>query len=348
MPTATEENALSIKKEESFELSESNMIASATAEVQAGVIIAKKFPRSEDVAFEKLMKSCSRTSFAGDAAYSFPRGTATVTGPSINLAREAARTWGNIEYGVLVVYDDEETRKIKAWAWDKESNSRSFAEDSFKKLVFRKKGGGVWVKPDERDLRELTNRRGAILKRNCLLELLPKDLIEDALKKCGETLKKNAAQDPDSARKAIIIAFSELNITPEMLEKKLGHKIAQCIPDEIAELRQIHQSIKDGNSKWSEYIDPDNGGNGGNSHKKTEKGTLTMDDLKPKGKSKTEVSKEPTLRDEIKERLEQHFPNKDDRDKWFFERTNGKAAPADLTDNQAKGVMGLLVDLMGS
>jgi len=352
MPTATEENALSIKKEETYELSESSMVATATAEVQAGVIIAKRFPRSEDGAFEKLMKSCDRSSFADDAAYTFPRGTVKVTGPSINLAREAARVWGNIEYGVLIIHDDDDMRKIKAWAWDKESNSRSFAEDTFKKLVFRKKDGGVWVKPDERDLRELTNRRGAILKRNCLLELLPKDLIEDALAKCKETLKSNAAKDPGAARKAIILAFSQFNITPEMLEKKLGHKIALCTPDEIAELRQIHQSIEDGNSKWSEYIEADAVGN---EHKKTtEKGSLSMDDLKPKNKpvpkaeadSKPETEKTP--RDDLKERLEQHFPNKDERDKWFFDRTGGKATIEQLSDDQVKGAIGLLVDLMGS
>jgi hypothetical protein len=343
MSTKTEETALTVKKDENYELSESSMVATATAEVQAAIIIAKKFPRNEDESFRKLMRACNRSSFAGDAAYSFPRGTAKVKGPSINLAREAARVWGNIEYGILIVHDDDDMRKIKAWAWDKESNSRSFAEDTFKKLIFRKKGG--WVKPDERDLRELTNRRGAILKRNCLLELLPKDLVEDALSTCEKTLRANAAQDPDSARKAIILAFSELNITPEMLEKKLGHKIAQCIPDEIAELRQIHQSIKDGNSKWSEYIETDNGGNGGNGNKKAEKGSLSMDDLKPK---KTTFSEPKTSKEELEERLNIHFGGDiDARGKWFLEKT-GKATVESLTDDQVKGVIGLLVDLMGS
>lgn len=350
MPTATEETALAVKKEKTFELSTSSKVAEATAEVQASIIIAKNFPRDEDVAFEKLIKSCERTSFAKTASWTFPRGGKNLTGPSINIAREAARVWTNIEYGKSIVHDDEETRTIKVWAWDKESNNRSSDEDTFKKLIYRKANGGQWIKPDERDLRELTNRRAAILKRNCLLELLPKDLIEDAIKICKETLKSKAAQDPGSARKAIIFAFSELNITPKMLEKKLGHKIAQCIPDEIAELRQIHQSIKDGNSKWSEYIETDSGGNGSNGHKKTEKGSLSMDDLKPKIEPPNPDTERPkTPKEELEERLNVYFNGDIDAKKaWLEKKTDGKKTVESLTDDQVKGVTGLLVGLMES
>jgi hypothetical protein len=49
------------------------------------------------------------------------------------------------------------------------------------------------------------------------------------------------------------MAFSEFNITPEMLEKKLGHPLAQCSPAEIAELRTTYKSIADGNSTWADY-----------------------------------------------------------------------------------------------
>ncbi len=47
-------------------------------------------------------------------------------------------------------------------------------DDTFRKKIQRKRDGQtVWVTPDERDLRELTNKRGAILERNCLLKLQP-------------------------------------------------------------------------------------------------------------------------------------------------------------------------------
>ncbi|MBU0906702.1 MAG: hypothetical protein KKE05_00940, partial [Nanoarchaeota archaeon] len=176
MSKTTEINELEISESENFELSTSALMVAAQMEVQGSIIIAKKFPRNEDQTFARLMKTCDRTSFAEKAVYSYPRGGQTISGPSVNLAREAARLWGNLEYGLLVIRDDENSRHIRAWAWDKETNTKTFAEDSFEKLIFRKGKGNI--KPDERDLRELTNRRGAILIRNCLLQLLPRDLVE--------------------------------------------------------------------------------------------------------------------------------------------------------------------------
>jgi len=272
---------LTQKEEQNHELSISSAQSKAIMEVQASIVIAKKFPRDEDEAFNKLIKTCKRPSFANRAAYKFPRGGKEVKGPSINLAREAARVWKNIEFGTEIVYDDEESRKIRAWAWDKESNEKTFAEDSFKKLIYRKNKG--WIKPDERDLRELTNRRASILKRNCLLELLPKDMIEEAMDMCDEVIAQSAAENINESRNKIITAFKKLGISKEQIETKLGHSINKCTPEEIVDLRQIWQSISDGNSSWEEYINKEDDKQSNN------KGSLSLDDLKPK--------EEPTIKD---------------------------------------------------
>jgi hypothetical protein len=271
MTTTIEETALATRTEETGELVPTVSAAAVEQEIKAAITVALRFPRNEDRSFEKLMRSCRRPAFAEDAAYSFPRAGTDITGPSIYLAREAARVWGNIRHGLNVVADDDETRTIEAWAWDLETNTKVFAQDTFKKLIYRKKGG--WIKPDERDLRELTNRRGAILKRNCILEIMPTDLIDDARQMAVSTLQKGAAADPEAARKKVINAFSQLNITPEMLEQRLGHKLSECSPAEIAELRQIYKSIADGNSTWAEYSLQGDGGR--------EKGSLSVEDLKP-------------------------------------------------------------------
>jgi DNA-binding transcriptional MerR regulator len=251
---SVEDNGLATRQSFSGELAPTAAAAQKQADVQSAIIVAKRFPRDEDAAFEKLMKACKRTSFAEDAEYVFPRGGQSVRGPSVNLAREAARVWGNIQYGLTITRDDPDSRQIQGWAWDVETNTRITAEDDFRKLIYRKKEG--WIEPDERDLRELTNRRGAILIRNCILQLLPKDLIEDAVAKTHETLKTRAAQDPEGERKKIIDAFSGIGVSAEMLKAYLGHPIAQSSPAEIANLRPIFQSIRDGNSTWKQYVEP--------------------------------------------------------------------------------------------
>lgn len=259
---ATQSDGLTVRDEFSNELAPTAAAAEKQYEIQGAMVLAKRFPRNEDAAFEKLMKACNRTSFAEDAEYSFPRGKVQddngkwvpnyVKGPSVNLAREAARIWGNIRYGLNIKTETEDMRHIQGWAYDLETNTRVEADDSFLKLIFRKNGG--WQKPDERDLRELTNRRAAILIRNCILQLLPKDLIEDAIGATRSTLQAGAAQDPEGARKKIITAFSSINVSVAMLETYLGHELAQASPAQIAELRTIYKSIADGNSKWAEYV----------------------------------------------------------------------------------------------
>lgn len=247
-----EDTGLSVRETTSGELAPTGAAAQAQYEIQSAITIARRFPRNEDEAFAKLMKACARTSFAEDASYKFPRGGESVDGPSVNLAREGARVWGNIRYGLDIIRDDADSRQVRGWAWDLETNVKVTAEDDFAKLVYRKAKG--WVKVDERDLRELTNRRGAILIRNCILQLLPKDLIEDARAAAAETLKAEAKRDPDAARKKIIVAFAQVNVTPSMLEEYLGCALATASPDQISKLRDVFVSIRDGNSTWTEYV----------------------------------------------------------------------------------------------
>lgn len=269
---AREESGVTTREEYSSELSPTSAAAKEQFEIQGAMTLAKKFPRNEDAAFQQLMKACGRTSFAEDAEYSFPRGGQPIKGPSINLAREAGRIWGNLRFGCHIINDLDGFRQIRGWAYDLQTNTKVEAEDGFKKLVFRKNKG--WVEPDERDLRELTNRRAAILIRNCILSLLPKDLIEDALETVHNTLKERAAKDPDGERKKVLTAFSGLNITAEMLEAYLRHPLAQSSPAEIADLRSVYKSIADGNSTWAEYVSP------------------TVEDIKDKTKEKAASLKE--------------------------------------------------------
>jgi hypothetical protein len=247
-----------VEEDHSKELAVSSSTAMARHEIEGSIVLAKRFPRNQDQAFAMVMKSCQRFSFASMTTYSYPRGGQQITGASVHLAREAARCWGNLRTGCDIVHDDEETRTIRGWAWDIESNVREAQDASFKKLIYRKpKRGepGGWIVPDERDLRELTNRQGAICVRNCILHLLPPDLIEDALGTAKGTIKNDKPTDPDEARKKIIMGFQGIGVSVDDLETKLGHPLRQVTPEEIKSLREIWASIREGNSVWAEHIE---------------------------------------------------------------------------------------------
>ncbi|QDP51255.1 MAG: hypothetical protein Unbinned7913contig1002_10 [Prokaryotic dsDNA virus sp.] len=222
-------------------------------EVEAAIILANKFKRDESLAYERLMASCKRKGFAETTTYSFPRGGKKISGPSVNIAREAARCYGNLRYGLDIVQEDEESITIQAWAWDMETNTRVSQEDKFKKLIYRKKGG--WITPDERDLRELVNRRGAIVLRNCLLQILPKDFIDDAISQATRTLLKGVKESPEEQLKSMQMAFKgDFNVSVEMIEKYLGHPLKECSPEELVDLRQVYMAIRDGQANRDDYF----------------------------------------------------------------------------------------------
>lgn len=252
MSTTTEETALATRREESTELAITAQQAMAEKEIEASIIVANRFPRNEDAVYERVMKSCSRFNFAAMACYSYPRGGQQIQGPSVNLARETARLWGNIRYGAEIVHDDETSRTVRGWAWDVQTNARESQDATFRKLIYRKKTG--WQTPDERDLRELTNKHAAIAVRNCLLHLMPPDLIDDAIAAAKRTLKSDAGRDPDEARKRLVRAFLALGVSVGDLELYLGHPLRQITAAEIADLRGVYKSILDGNSLWKEHI----------------------------------------------------------------------------------------------
>jgi len=250
--TVTETTELAVREEQSHELAVTPRQAMAAKEIEGAIIVARRFPRNEDSSRSRVIASCARATFAGQTIWKYPRGKKDIQGPTVKLAREMARCWGNIRYGFDVVHDDEESRTIQAWAWDVETNTRRSQDATFKKLVYRTTGG--WVKPDERDLRELTNKHGETAVRNCLLHVMPPDLAEDAMVASRKTLTLNAAADPDKARKLVADGFSKIGVTVEDLEVYLDHPLRQMTPDEVADLRAIWKSISDGNSKWVEYV----------------------------------------------------------------------------------------------
>lgn len=258
------------------------------SQIQAAIISAKKFPRDENAAYVRAVRNFERASLAEDALYSFPRGSSTVTGPSVNCARELARCWGNLRYGFQTVEQTEDDVHLKGYAYDLESNTYVEVEDKFSKKIQKKNyqsGRTEWVQPDERQLRELVFKRGAILERNAVLKLMPPDLIEAAADRAKLTLKDKAAGQLKVSRddyvKSIAKAFDGAGVSTEMLERRLGHKLNLISEEEVVELKAILKSIKDGNSKREEYFSYV-GGSAGVESAGTEELNSSMSDKKKK------------------------------------------------------------------
>ena len=232
-------------------------VARAVQEVQASMIIAKRFPRDETAAFSRLMRACKRTGLADAALYEYERGGTKVEGPSIRLAEAAAQAWGNLTFGVTEV----EQRKdgmgvgesvVEAYCHDLETNTRQVKR--FHVPHVRDTRAGRKMLTDARDIYETVANQGARRLRACILGVIPGDVIDSAVSECNKTLAgQNSEPLADRIRKMVTV-FGELGVTPAAIEAKLNHKVDACSENEVAKLRKTFQALKDGMTTTAEQF----------------------------------------------------------------------------------------------
>lgn len=226
--------------------------SSAQAQIQASMVIAKKFARDQNASFTRILKACERTSLAEVSRYRFPRGGKSVTGPSIRLAEVLAQQWGNIQYGLLESGRSGKSSTMIAYCHDLETNTR--VEQSFQVRHFRDTQGGGHDLTDERDIYEITANMGSRRLRACILRIIPPDVVDAALAKCATTLEKGDGRSMEDRVREMILAFDSFGVSIQMIEGRLGHKLSAIAADELVILREIYQSLRDGMSARTDWF----------------------------------------------------------------------------------------------
>lgn len=225
----------------------------AIAEAQGKLIIAKNFPRNEYEAYAKAIEACKRKSLAEKAIYSYPRGKETITGPSIRLAEELARCWGNIDFGIKELSQKEGESEMQAYCWDMETNTMS--SQTFVVAHVRDTKYGAKKLTEQRDIYENNANMAGRRLRARILAVLPPDLVEKAVLECRKTLSGNNDTPISDRIKGMVIAFEKFGIKVDTIEKRLGRKIDSMTNEDITEYVGIYNSLKDGNTSVSEWFD---------------------------------------------------------------------------------------------
>jgi hypothetical protein len=216
----------------------------AIQEVQAALVVAKKFPRDEFAAIEKIKTACKRYELAEIAEYEYERGGTKIVGPTIDLLKAIAKRWGNIEYGWQELERKTGESIIRAYAWDMETNARN--EMVFTVRHWRDTKQGGYALKDERDIYEATANFASRRVRACLEAVVDGDVVQTAVDECRRTLKgQNTEPLVDRARK-MVSAFAEFGVTPGMIEDRLGNKLNAISENQLAGLRRVYKSLKDG------------------------------------------------------------------------------------------------------
>jgi hypothetical protein len=220
----------------------------AAAEVAAAVSVAKQFPRDMTRAVAQMRQACAQKSLADRAFYSLPRAGGRVEGSTVHLARELARCFGNIDFGIRELRRDDEAHEseVLAWAWDQENNSRQ--SRSFVVPHSRMKKGERQALTDLADIANNNNSVAARALRECILTLLPVWFRAEAEAIAAKTLAGKSGGKPVAAQAAEIIdAFGEqFGVTVSQLETRLSRDRSKWTVADIAALRVIGSELTRG------------------------------------------------------------------------------------------------------
>jgi hypothetical protein len=223
--------------------------------------MAKQFPRDHIVARNNVLVMCDNFNLAKDATYAYARGGTNISGASIDLLVAIAARWGNLDYGfkVLATRPTEGDRigesDVMVWAHDIETNVTRTMEFSVKHLRDKNEDkGGSKPLTSERDIYEAVANQASRRMRRCLEDIIPRDLVDDAVKQCKKTLESKIKVTPETI-KTLIESFAGINVTQAQLEKYIQRKMSAIEPATYIRLKEIGKSIKEGVAMVSDFFD---------------------------------------------------------------------------------------------
>ena len=240
------------------------------AEVAGRYQMALHRPRNVEEARQRLLRHCRRPRFAEKARYVLPFGENKAEGPSIRFVEAALQEYGNVMSSALVTFESDEERHVRVLLTDLERNITHEAEVVVKKTMERRRlrqgqkalssrtnsrGDTVFLVPaDDVDILRMQGSAVSKAVRTLGLRILPADIVEEGQEECVLTLQAGDKNDPDAAKRRVLDAFEEQGILAGELERYLGHSIGQVTPAELADLRAVYLTIKEGEASWRDLV----------------------------------------------------------------------------------------------
>lgn len=216
----------------------------AIAEAQGQLTLAKRFPRDLNVAHAELMLACKSKAFAETAFYSKPQGGSRVEGPSIRMAEEIARVYGNIQYGNRELSRDDAKSEVEIFFWDMEKNNYVKRQKTVLHVVDTREGPRKMR--DQTQIDQKINNVASKEVRGLILAGVAKWLVADAIAECKKTLAGNNDEPLEVRVRKMTQAFAKFGVTPQHLEKYLGHSLDQVLLDELVDLQGTFNLLRDG------------------------------------------------------------------------------------------------------
>lgn len=215
----------------------------AVEEVRASMVMARQFPRIEAAARSRIKEACETMALAERAFYAVPKGGTTISGPSIHLAKEVARCWGNITHGLVEMRRDDEfgQSEMQAWAWELETNHRVSSTFIVPHQIMASKKRKDLV--DLQDIYTNNANNGARRLREMIFTVIPVSVVEYAKQTCAATLKHGGGVPMAQRIEDIVKRFAQLGVIPDQLERNRNRSMADWTEHDIAQLNVLGGSL---------------------------------------------------------------------------------------------------------
>lgn len=229
----------------------------AVAEVQAAVTVAQAVPRDLTRVQAEMRNTCQRIAVAQTAFYSMPRAGGRVDGSTVHLARELARIWGNLDYGVRELRRDDEAgeSEIQAYCWDQQANGRNTRSFIVPHERMVKKQRSKLT--DLGDIYLNNQNIGARAVRECIFATLPPWFVAEAEQICRQTLEQGEGESLDETIQKMLGAFKALGVTEKMIQSKLDKPRSAWTSGDVAALKIDYGTLSRQESKVDELFPPD-------------------------------------------------------------------------------------------
>ena len=220
----------------------------AIAEARGKIQVAKMFPRSMAQAMAEFMDACKSPDFANTAFYAVPnRGS----GPSIRFMEEAARCYGNMQYGHRELSRSDGKSEVEVFAWDVERNNESKRQVTVLHIVDTKQGPKKLS--DQADIDNRIANVASKQMRGRIAALMPKAMVAAGVAACKLTLAGGNDKPISQRVNDMVGAFGKYGVTVKHLAEYVGHTLDNVTIDELADLIGVFNALKEG-AKASEYF----------------------------------------------------------------------------------------------
>ena len=195
---------------------------------------------------------------AEQAFYRFSRAGQVVTGPSVHLARELKRCFGNIQSGIdeLRRDDDAGESEVRAWAWDVQTNVREARILIVPHARDTKQGRRKLT--ELRDITEMIANIGSRAEREVILALLPAWYVELGVSACRATNESGIDEKTRPVIIADLIASFDTRhgVTRDQLEAKMDRPAGEWTASDIASLRVVWRALANGETTREQEFPP--------------------------------------------------------------------------------------------